>query len=222
VESWHLFQQLVGAPLIHTRPKGRKTVSQLPTERIRREQFGALYEENYHLILGYALRRRGDEAADVVAETFLVAWRRLEEIPTGTEARLWLYAVARHVVANHERSERRRERLFERVGAELAASVDAAPVASVVSATAIAFGRLRRDERELLALVAWEGLDAGEIASVCKCSRNAVRIRLYRARRRFVRELERLSARGKQNARTRRGSSADRHHVALVETKEKL
>jgi DNA-directed RNA polymerase specialized sigma24 family protein len=56
-------------------------VSELPTERIGRDRFGALYEENYHLILGYAPRRAGgDEATDVVAEIFLVAWRRLEEI----------------------------------------------------------------------------------------------------------------------------------------------
>jgi RNA polymerase sigma-70 factor (ECF subfamily) len=218
-----LFQQPVGATLTYTRPKGRKTVPELPTERIRREQFGALYEENYHLILGYALRRAGgDEAADVVAETFLVAWRRLEEIPTGMEARLWLYAVARRVIANHERSQRRRERLSERVGAQFAASVEADAVPSGASAAAVAFGRLRPDERELLALVAWEGLDAREVASVCRCSRNAVRIRLHRARRRFVRELERLGARTNQDAGTGRGSGADRHHVAFVETEEKL
>ena len=198
-------------------------MSALPTERSRRDRFAALYEENYHLILGYALRRAGgDEAADVVAETFLVAWRRLEEIPTGKEARLWLYGVARRVIANHARGQRRRERLVERVGADFIASTEAAPVTSVASAAAIAFGRLRPDERELLALVAWEGLDAGEIASVCKCSRNAVRIRFYRARRRFVRELERLGAAAKQNAGTGRGSSADRHHVDLMKTEQSL
>lgn len=213
----------VGATLTHTRPTSRKTVSELPTERIRRARFAALYEENYHLILGYALRRAGgDEAADVVAETFLVAWRRLEEIPTGKDTRLWLYAVARRVIANHERGLRRRERLFERAGAEFAASLRAAHVASVASDAAVAFGKLLPADRELLALVAWEGLDTGEIASVCNCSPNAVRIRLYRARRRFVRELERVGVRTYQDTGTGRGSGADRHHVAWVETEEKL
>jgi DNA-directed RNA polymerase specialized sigma24 family protein len=64
--------------------------------------FGRLYREHGRAILAYALRRVGDpeDAADVVAETFLIAWRRLGDVPAGDRARLWLYAVARRVVAN--------------------------------------------------------------------------------------------------------------------------
>jgi RNA polymerase sigma-70 factor (ECF subfamily) len=65
---------------------------------------------------------------------------------------------------------------------------------------AAALARLPSEQREVLTLVAWEGLDAGEIAQVCGCSRNAARIRIHRARRRFVRELTRLGGSVKQNA----------------------
>ena len=79
-------------------------------------RFGRLYREQGRAILTYALRRveHPEDAADVVAETFLVAWRRLEEMPIGAGERLWLYAVARRVAANLHRAEGRRTRLAER------------------------------------------------------------------------------------------------------------
>jgi RNA polymerase sigma factor (sigma-70 family) len=159
-----------------------------------RERFGALYEENYHRLLGYALRRVGDaEAADAVAEAFLVAWRRLDEVPPGDAAKLWLYGVTQRVLANSARGRRRRERLAERLRADVTATASSQTCGSE-DRVAIAFARLRADDRELLALVAWEGLDAAEIATVCGRSVNAIRIRLHRARRRFLRELERVRA----------------------------
>src|SRR5204863_40653 len=67
----------------------------------RRERFERIYRANYEPILGYARRRTGpDEAADVLAETFLVAWRRLDTVPDGHEARLWLYGTARTPAAD--------------------------------------------------------------------------------------------------------------------------
>ena len=76
----------------------------------RRSRFEAVYEAYHGPILGYVLRRTAtpDDAADIIAETFLTAWRRLEEMPPGPEARLWLYGVARRVLANHHRGERKR------------------------------------------------------------------------------------------------------------------
>lgn len=166
----------------------------------RRDRFQALYEENYHRVLGYALRRGGrDDADDVVAETFLVAWRRFDHVPEGDRARLWLYGTARRVLANQQRGNRRRERLAERARSHVVHKHDPSPADTDLDAAAVAFARLRPDDRELLGLVAWEGLDAGEIAQVCGCSRNAARIRLHRARRRFARELARLGASVKQN-----------------------
>jgi len=168
------------------------SVADRAAEHARHERFTAIYQANYHRLLGYALRRTSeDAAADVVAEVFLIAWRRLEDVPDEDAARLWLYGAARRVVANQERSRRRRERLSDRIRREWTAEVEPPATGPNADPAAAAFERLRRDERELLALVAWEGLDAGEVAQVCGCSRNAARIRLYRARRHFTRELAR-------------------------------
>ncbi|MFI0352965.1 RNA polymerase sigma factor [Actinomadura sp. 9N407] len=79
----------------------------------RRARFEDIYASNRARILGYALRRTADpqDAADVLAETFLTAWRRLDDVPPDGQARLWLYGVARRVLANHHRGERRRTTL---------------------------------------------------------------------------------------------------------------
>jgi len=164
----------------------------------RRARFHALYEANFEPILGYALRRtQGADALDIVSETFLVAWRRLAHVPAGDEARLWLYGTARRVLANHERAERRRARLGSRLADEAATGAHAAPEQQT-GAVVSAFARLPATDRELLALVAWEGLDAREIALVVGCSRNAARIRLHRARRRFAQALEQEDERVKR------------------------
>jgi DNA-directed RNA polymerase specialized sigma24 family protein len=67
---------------------------------------------------------QAEDAADVVAETFLVAWRRIDDLPPGREGRLWLYGVARRVCANHLRGVRRRHRLAERLREELMTQVN--------------------------------------------------------------------------------------------------
>ncbi|MFA1538518.1 RNA polymerase sigma factor [Actinomadura monticuli] len=161
----------------------------------RRRRFEEVYAANRARILGYALRRTSDpqDAADVLAETFLTAWRRLDDVPPGEQARLWLYGVARRVLANHHRGERRRSALAADLGSRLRADVPGREAADPAG-VAEAFRSLPDRDRELLSLVGWEGLDHGEIAAVLGCSRNAVRIRLHRARRRFARALERADA----------------------------
>ncbi len=91
-------------------------------------RFGKLYREQARAILAYALRRveNPEDASDVVAEAFLVAWRRLDEVPIGRE-RLWLYAVARRVTANVRRAEGRRTRLSERLAETLSAELAVHP-----------------------------------------------------------------------------------------------
>ncbi|BCJ73519.1 hypothetical protein CS0771_30630 [Catellatospora sp. IY07-71] len=159
----------------------------------RRALFEDAYTANYQLILAYALRRAPtpDDAADVVAETFLTAWRRLDDVPEGSDARLWLYGVARLVLANQQRARRRRERLGERLQSDAARAEVVRPHddAAVPDGVRAAFGRLRPDDREILTLVAVEGLTAVEAAQVLGCSGVAVRVRLHRARARFAREL---------------------------------
>lgn len=159
----------------------------------RRERFRIVYDDTYDQVLGYALRRVDDpaDAHDVVSETYLVAWRRLDEVPDGDRARLWLYGTARRVLANLHRGKRRRENLVERVGSDLAAGTGAAPDpgAGDRARVAAAFARLPERDREVLVLCGWEGLDAGEIAEVLGCRREAARVRLHRARKRFAAEL---------------------------------
>lgn len=157
----------------------------------RQARFESLYAANQAPILGYALRRTAspDNAADILAETFLAAWRRLDEVPAGDDGRLWLYGVARRVLANHYRGERRRSALADRLRAELTEAYVPPEFDGDSARIAAALRRLPERQRELLALNAWEGLDYGEIAVVLGCSRNAVRIRLHRARASLAAEL---------------------------------
>lgn len=149
-----------------------------------------VYLDTYERILGYAMRRcdSPEDAADVVAETFEIAWRRVDDLPPGEQARLWLYGVARNVLANHRRGRIRRHihqaALRENI-TDLYARTSPPGEEMEIRAIGRIFRDLSDDDRELLSLVAWEGLDAGEIALVLGRSRNAVRVRLHRARKRF-------------------------------------
>ncbi|WP_405087324.1 RNA polymerase sigma factor [Microbispora sp. NBC_01389] len=155
-------------------------------------RFEAVYRETYGRLTAYAVRRCDSphDAADVVAEVFTVAWRRLDDLPQGDEAVLWLYGVARKVVANHRRGEVRRQARSAPLDAELTDLYGDSPERGVeLTAIGEAFRSLSDDDRELLSLVAWEGLSRQEIATALGLSRNAVRIRLHRARRRLSRAL---------------------------------
>ncbi|WP_336213923.1 RNA polymerase sigma factor [Nonomuraea sp. LPB2021202275-12-8] len=159
-------------------------------------RFEAVYRETYDQIAAYAARRceSPQDAADVVADTFAIAWRRMGDLPRGREARLWLFGVARRVLADHRRSAVRRRSV--ELDAEIADLYGDAPDSGVeLSAVAQVFRTLSDDDREILSLVAWEGLEREEIATMLGLSRNAVRIRLYRARRRFSRALDEASVR---------------------------
>ncbi|MFC5831108.1 RNA polymerase sigma factor [Nonomuraea insulae] len=158
----------------------------------REQRFEAVYKQTYEHILGYATRRcdSPEDAADVVAETFAIAWRRVEALPPDGEARLWLYGVARNVLANHRRGVARHRHRSVALDTDVADLYTHSPEGSVeLGAIARSFRELSEDDKELISLVAWEGLDHGEIAKVLGCSRNAVRIRLYRARKRFSKAL---------------------------------
>lgn len=156
-------------------------------------RYGRLYRDQGRAILAYALRRVEDpeDAADVVAETFLVAWRRLDEVPVGDGGKLWLYAVARRVIANLHRAERRRTRLGQRLAESMRIELATRPVPAGEVAEALrAMGELSDDDRELLLLVSWEELSPGEAAKVLGISSLAARSRLHRARRRLRTLLE--------------------------------
>ncbi|HJS97259.1 MAG TPA: sigma-70 family RNA polymerase sigma factor, partial [Solirubrobacteraceae bacterium] len=153
-----------------------------------------LYAEHGRAVLAYAVRRvtNPQDAADVVAETFLVAWRRLDRVPEGDAARLWLYGVARHVLANHRRSERRRERLAERLRGELSVVIeDVARPGPETGEVRDALSQLGAEDQEILRLCGWEELTPREIATVLGISHVAARSRLHRARQRLRAALRR-------------------------------
>ena len=137
----------------------------------------------------YAARRVGsDRAEDVVADAFVVAWRRLAEVPDEHQ-RGWLFGVARRVVANEVRSVGRRKRLAWRVaGQPDLGDIEESDVGDVVRAL---LARMPESYREALQLVEWDGLEPTEAAAALGCSAAAFRVRLHRARRRLVLDYER-------------------------------
>lgn len=152
--------------------------------------FERLFAETSADVTRYALRRAPPgEAEDAVAETFLVAWRRRENVPDPPEDRLWLYGVARRVLANASRSRRRLDRLRARLASEPQAEAgEPVPEAEAVRA---ALARLPAGHAEALRLAAWEGLSQREIAAVLGISENAVALRTSRGRRRLRELLDR-------------------------------
>jgi RNA polymerase sigma factor (sigma-70 family) len=156
--------------------------------RERELRLAALYAAHGRSVLAYAVRRAVDEhdAADVVAETFLVAWRRLDDVPLGDLALMWLYGVARRTLANQQRSERRRRRLAERLGRELVPALQAvAPSEPAAIPILAALAGLGPRDREIVLLAAWEELSPQQIGVVLGIGQIAVRSRLRRARKRL-------------------------------------
>jgi RNA polymerase sigma factor (sigma-70 family) len=171
----------------------------------RRERFESLVHENSRAILGYALRRteRPEDAADVLSEVLLIAWRRLDDVPPEPEARLWLFGVARRVIANENRSAAARSRLGERLRQEVSQVVaDESAAIDERESVRAALGRLKEEDREILLLVAWEDLTVSDAAKVIGISRPGARSRLHRARRRLRRELAETDANGDSESST--------------------
>lgn len=170
-------------------------------EELAKVRFGKLYREQARAILAYALRRveNPEDASDVVAETFLVAWRRLDEVPIGRMERLWLYAVARRVTANFRRAEGRRTRLAQRLSETLPTEPAMHPDPGGKATEVLrAMAELGEEERELLLLVTWDGLAPSEAAKVLGLSQLATRSRLHRARRRLRMLLEEHESAGRR------------------------
>lgn len=153
-----------------------------------RSRFELLYTETRVALLGYLARRTptAEDAVDLLAEVYLVAWRRIESIPEGERARLYLFGVARNVLGNHRRSEHRRRFLFDRLRTELGSvsvrSSEALRDDPRLGALDAALATLDPVDRELITLNVWEGLTAAEIAVVTDRSTGSVRVRLHRAR----------------------------------------
>jgi RNA polymerase sigma factor (sigma-70 family) len=153
-----------------------------------------MYAQHFPAIYAYVSRRlaRGDpDVADVVADTFVVAWRRLDVVPPPPEDLIWLYGVARRVLSGHHRSKRRRTRLSTKLAtAVVDRSWSADPQnLAIPDVNSLPWLRLRPGEAEVVRLTFWEELTREEAAAVLGCSTNAVTIRLHRALRRLERKL---------------------------------
>lgn len=144
----------------------------------------ALFEAHYDGLMRYANRRTAQlaDAEEAVAEAFVVAWRRLDEVPVPDQRIYWLYGIARRVIANQRRGTRRRLRLHAKA---IALSAAAGPRSSELPEVMVAMRGLNDDDQELLRLVAWEGLSHRDVAMVLGISANAAGIRLHRARARL-------------------------------------
>jgi RNA polymerase sigma-70 factor, ECF subfamily len=168
--------------------------------------FEAFFRANYRVVLAYALRRCASrqDAEDLVAETFSVAWRRIAHVPEGDRARLWLFVTARQVHLNQERARRRQRSLVEKARDALPMGRDHVSDAepSELERVTRALTRLSAADREVLQLSVWEELSADEIAVVLNISTSAVWKRLQRARDRFLRALGGESDEGSSVARS--------------------
>lgn len=155
-------------------------------EKLHREYAGA--------VRAFVRRRIGDDDADdVVAEVFVVAWRRLEDMPA--DPRTWLLGVARKVLANRYRAARRQRALYERLALEAERGPAFAGDASTVlddetGALLRALASLRARDREVLLLVTWDGLSHAEAAEVLGVRTATLTMRVHRARRRLERAIE--------------------------------
>lgn len=148
------------------------------------QRFDQLWRDHAPAVVRYARRHvLPDEVEDVVAETFVVAWRRLDEVPPFGLP--WLLGTARNVSANVRRSRHRREALTGRIAADLDEPVWPETTGDDDEVTA-ALHRLSDADRELLTLIAWDGLSHEEAADALGCSRGALKVRLHRARSRFA------------------------------------
>ena len=144
------------------------------------ERFEQIYADHAEAIRAYVRRRAPEDVVDdVVADVFLVCLRRVDEVPAG--ALPWLYAVARKTLANDRR------RRARRAHAPIDVAYEPEPVGD--SALAAAFAELSERDREVLRLVAWEGLSLGDAARALECSPVACRVRYHRAKSRLAARL---------------------------------
>lgn len=152
--------------------------------------FRSLYSRTFDAVARYCLRRLPpDVAPDAVADTYLVAWRRIDEVPQGEEAIAWLYGVARNVIRNAQRSGRRSQRLEAKL-LSTPAGHDPGPELVIVQREDDALLRraldgLREPDREIVRLRAFEELPFAQIAKVVECSEDAAKKRFARAVRRL-------------------------------------
>ena len=163
-------------------------------------RFVAMYERYYRHIYAYCRRRsNADRVDDAVAETFLITWRRISEVPEDDATLPWLYGVAYRVLGHQIRGLSRRTKLDRKltaIGIDPVPATDDYLVQRHESRAILeALGRLKPADQEILKLSIWEELPHHDVASVLEISIDAAKQRLSRARRHLAREYDRLENR---------------------------
>ncbi len=170
-------------------------MSETPWTGMHRDaRFEALYRAHAPDVLGYCARRTSrEEAHDAASEVFVVALRRIDDVPEGDGALPWLYTVARNVLKNRDRSGRRRLRLTAKLTTTEPRSVDG-PEPQVVRNSEherllAAVAKLPEKDREILRLVEWEGLSRQQVADMFFVSRAAIDQRISRSYKKLARTM---------------------------------
>ena len=142
-------------------------------------------ESNAHGLLAYFERRlrAREDAADLVSETMLQAWRRVEALPSGDAARqrMWLFTIAANVLANHQRTVKRRAALANRLRDHITASPNEADPSEAVTVRDAVL-RLNAAQRELVMLIHWDGFNIVEAAELLGLNHSTARGRYAAAR----------------------------------------
>jgi RNA polymerase sigma-70 factor (ECF subfamily) len=158
---------------------------------VAENRFRDLFDSHQRALMAYFMRRIPNEtdALDATEDVFLVAWRRLDKIPEGDAALLWLYGVARNVLANHRRGNARLSRLRSRIAAEPVyppRGPESEAVLSIQEEHLLeALTTLREKDREVLLLTYWEQLSHEDIGRILGCPTEAVHVRRNRAVKRL-------------------------------------
>ena len=161
-------------------------------------RFTELYDGYYRKILLYCRRRTNpDLVDDAVADTFLTAWRKINEVPAGPDALPWLYSVAYRAIGHQYRTSDRNRKLKQKLSAlgmlEMASdSADLVVMDHESRLVLHALSKLRPSDQELLRLSVWEELTSSQIAIVLGISQSAAKKRYTRARTSLARSFERL------------------------------
>lgn len=165
---------------------------QLKAESERRTAFREIFEATFEDLSRFVARRiDSDFCDDVISETFLVAWRRFDELPRAiSDVRPWLFVTARNILANAHRSQKRVQSLVDRIANQPHPSSENPADHAVRVDYARAFDRLKSSDQEVLKLIAWDGLSTVEAAHVLEISVAAFSARLSRARKRLRKHLE--------------------------------
>ena len=158
------------------------------SEQAVTSEFELIYRTTRTQLLAYLVRRVGEpaDAADLLAETYTVVWRRRDDWPDSEEIVPWLYGIARNLIRSHVRSVFGQQDLTARLALSLSRQLQSStPATDVVRDLRLALEVLREGDRELLRLTAWEGLSPAQIATVTGKSPESIRVGLHRARQRL-------------------------------------